>query len=125
MSERGASMIARVAGALLLCGAVGCQNELFSDSMTPHTASPERLREVGTFDPVKESAVPARSLAEASRDLAADRLPGQKPPRAEFLGRPRGVGGKRLLEFAQRFHRPAERLRRGDAFLRRRHLLER
>ena len=49
----------------------------------------------------------------------------QKPPRAEFLGRPRGVGGKRLLEFAQRLHRPAKRLRRGDAFLRRRHLLER
>jgi outer membrane protein TolC len=67
-------------GALVVAFLAGCQNELFADSMTPHTASQDRLREVGTFDPVKESSVPARSLAEASRDLAADRLPGQKPP---------------------------------------------
>jgi outer membrane protein TolC len=80
MSERGASLALRIVVSLALAGAVGCQNELFSDSMTPHTASPGRLREVGTFDPVKESAVPARSLAEASKDLAADRLPGQKAP---------------------------------------------
>ncbi|MBM4006891.1 MAG: TolC family protein [Planctomycetes bacterium] len=80
MSEHGTIRIVRVAVALVLSAALGCQNELFSDSMTPHTASPERLREVGTFDPVRESSIPARTLAEASKDLAADRLPGQKPP---------------------------------------------
>jgi len=80
MSERVTGRLLGVVGMLALSSALGCQNELFSDSLTPHTASPERLREVGTFDPVKESAVPARSLAEASKDLAADRLPGQNPP---------------------------------------------
>ena len=80
MSERLRQFAARVAAAVACVVLAGCQNELFSDSLTPHTASQERLREVGTFDPVKESAVPARTLAEASKDLAADRLPGQKPP---------------------------------------------
>ena len=80
MSERLGRSIRALAGAGALALLAGCQNELFSDSMTPHTASPERLREVGTFDPVRESSVPARTLMEASKDLAADRLPGQKPP---------------------------------------------
>jgi outer membrane protein TolC len=80
MSEALHGWIRLLAAACLISLVTGCQNELFADSMTPHTASQERLREVGTFDPVKESSVPARTLAEASRDLAADRLPGQKPP---------------------------------------------
>ncbi len=61
-------------------GAAGCQNELFRDAETAPMASSERLHEMGTFDPVKESAEAPRSLAEASKDLAADRLPGQTPP---------------------------------------------
>ena len=57
-----------------------CHQELFRDSETPQTAAPARLREMGTFDPLKEASGPPRTLAEASKDLTADRLPSQKPP---------------------------------------------
>jgi outer membrane protein TolC len=66
--------------ALAAATLAGCQESLFQDAMTPPTASKQRLHEVGTFDPVQESVVEPRPLAEASRDLTADRLPGQTVP---------------------------------------------
>ena len=71
---------ARLAVLALALQVAGCHQELFRDAETPQTAAPQRLREMGTFDPLKESSGPVRTLAEASKDLTADRLPSQKPP---------------------------------------------
>ena len=69
-----------IACAALSLTAVACQNELFRDAETPYTASETRLKQMGTFDPVKESSGPVTTLSEASKQLSTDRLPSQKPP---------------------------------------------
>ncbi len=69
-----------VACAALSLAAAACQNELFRDAETPYTSSEARLKEMGTFDPVKESTGPVTTLSEASKLLSADRLPSQQPP---------------------------------------------
>ena len=79
MSER-LRLLAAVTMACVTLAVAGCQDSLFRDSMTPATASNQRLHEVGTFDPARESSEAPVPLAEAGKDLAADRLPGQKPP---------------------------------------------
>lgn len=69
-----------VACAALSMTAAACQNDLFHDGETPYTSSEARLKEMGTFDPVKESTGPVTTLSEASKLLSADRLPSQQPP---------------------------------------------
>ena len=69
-----------LACAVVSLAAAACQNELFSDAETPYTASEARLKEMGTFDPVKESSGPVTTLSEASKQLSTDRLPNPKPP---------------------------------------------
>jgi len=69
-----------VACAALSLAAAACQNDLFRDAETPYTSSEARLKEMGTFDPVKESTGPVTTLSEASKLLSADRLPSQQPP---------------------------------------------
>lgn len=78
MSERMGPWRCVACAALTLAAA--CQNELFRDAETPYTSSEARLKEMGTFDPVKESTGPVTTLSEASRLLSADRLPSQQPP---------------------------------------------
>jgi len=90
--------------------AVACQNELFHNAETPYTASKERLQEMGTFDPVKESVGPPITLSEAGKDLAADRLPGQKPPpiREMTLAEVRGITLQRNLDLKVQLFNPAQ-----------------
>ena len=109
MSDRG-RITWRFALLAALSTLVGCHQELFKDAETPQTAAPARLREVGTFDPLKEASGAPRTLAEASKDLTADRLPSQKPPptRDLSLAEARASALQRNLDLRVQLFAPAQ-----------------
>ena len=109
MSEQPGHLGRALALALSLSGAA-CHQQLFRDAETPETASPARLREMGTFDPLKEASAPARTLAEASKDLTADRLPTQKPPPTQdlTLAQARASALQRNLDLRVQLFAPAQ-----------------
>ena len=90
--------------------AAGCHQDLFRDAETPQTAAQSRLREMGTFDPVKEAVGPPATLGDASKDLAVDRLPGQKPPPTKdlTLAEARACALRRNLDLKVQLFAPAQ-----------------
>lgn len=109
MSERvrRAKGVPACALAMLLAG---CHQDLFRDAETPQTAAPARLREVGTFDPVQEATGAPATLGDASRDLAVDRLPSQKPPPSKdlTLAEARACALRRNLDIKVQLFAPAQ-----------------
>ena len=93
------------------CGAVlsGCQNELFQDAETPYTAPSKRLHEVGTFNPIKESAQTPETLQQVEKNLAADKLPKleDNPTRKLSLAECRSAALERNLDLKVQLYLPA------------------
>jgi outer membrane protein TolC len=65
---------------VLLCGAAACQEELFQDSFTASGASAERLHQMGTFEPLRETTEAPQGVAEAVAAMSVDRMGGTSPP---------------------------------------------
>jgi len=65
---------------VLLCGAAACQEELFQDSFTASGASAERLHQMGTFEPLRETTEAPQGVAEAVAAMSVDRMGGTAPP---------------------------------------------
>ena len=95
---------------LLALLVAGCHQDLFRDAETPQTAAAPRLREMGTFDPVKEATTAPVTLGDASKDLAVDRLPSQKaPPTKDLtLAEARACALRRNLDMKVQLFAPAQ-----------------
>jgi outer membrane protein len=69
-----------VLSAATLCGVVACQEELFKDSFTASGASAERLHQMGTFEPLRETTETPQGVEEAVAAMSVDRMGGAAPP---------------------------------------------
>lgn len=86
-SARAAGSLRRMrAGAILVAAVLpllqACQNELFGPSEEPWRIPPQKLREIGSFDPVGESRATPETL-----DAAARRILTEGPRRLDFPSR--------------------------------------
>jgi len=80
LRRRGA--LACVLAGVFIVALAGCQNELFGDWEEPWRVPPEKLREIGTFDPQSAATQQAETLDEAARRILTE-----GPRRLEFPSR--------------------------------------